>query len=107
MHPRFHEVSSVATPTSPATDESQQQAKSRDVLPVSGVVIHIVDRLGDTRRNDLEDALNIKTGIIDARFNAKRPHLLLVDYDVHKVSSLDVLRQVTRQNVRAHLVGPI
>lgn len=107
MHPRFHEVSSVATPASPATDEALKRANSRNDLPISGVVIHIVDRLGDTRRNDLEDALNIKTGIIDARFNEKRPHLLLVDYDVHKVSSLDVLRQVTRQNVRAQLVGPI
>ena len=107
MHPRFHEVSSVATPAAQAGNEQSQQTKPQIKSPVSGIVIHIVDRLGDTRRNDLEDALNIKAGIIDARFNEKRPHLLLVDYDAHKVSSLDVLRQVTRQNVRAQLVGPI
>ena len=107
MHPRFQDASSVTTPIPQNRDDNPRQEKSHRDAPVSGVVIHIIDRLGDTRRNDLEDALNVRTGIIDARFNAKHPHLLLVDYDVQKVNSLDVLRQVTRQNVRAQLVGPI
>lgn len=73
----------------------------------TGLVVHIDDTLGNERRSDIEHALNAWPGIIRARFNAKRPHLLLVDYDRTQTTSLEILHQVERQSVHAQLIGPI
>lgn len=89
------ELESASTTRGVARDES------------TGLVVHVDDTLGNARQRDIEHALNTLPGVIRAHFNAKRPHLLLVYYDPHQITSLEILRQVKRQSVHAQLVGPI
>ena len=71
------------------------------------LVVHVDDYLGESRRQDIERALEGDQGVFKANFTASRPHLMLVEYDAGQISSTDVLTKVTAQSVHAELVGPI
>lgn len=106
MYPKLDPEGSVSIHPTQLNKPVPQHADSQPRL-APGLVIHVNDTLGDARRSDLESALASRYGINGARFNATRPHLLLVDYDPQQINSLEVLHQVRRQNVRAQLIGPI
>lgn len=107
MSPKPRMAGSVTLHPAHRSEPSSQPKTDTQPRLSPGLVIHISDTLGDARRGDLENALNSRYGINMARFNASRPHLLLVDYDPTQINSLDILHQVRRQNVRAQLIGPI
>ena len=71
------------------------------------VIVHISENLGETRRNDLVDALEKEESIVSAEFCPLRYHLMLVRYDRDISSSQDVLASVRTQNYNARLIGPI
>jgi len=74
-------------------------------MHVTDMVMHIDNRLGaDTRRN-VEQALSHQNGIINARFNDTRPHLMLVSYDTDRTSSFEILEQMSGQQLCAERVG--
>lgn len=74
-------------------------------MHISDMVMHIGNRLGtDTRRN-VEQALGRLDGVINARFNDTRPHLMLVSYDIDRTSSFDILAQMTGQQLCVERVG--
>jgi hypothetical protein len=71
------------------------------------LVVHVDDYLGESRRQDIEQALEGDQGVFKANFTTNRPHLMLVEYDAVELSSSDVLSKVNEQSVHAELVGPI
>ncbi len=73
----------------------------------SEVVIHVVDTLDASHRDELTSGLEMNEDIYSAEFCPSRYHLMLIEYDKHHMNSQQVLHQVTRQNITASLVGPI
>jgi hypothetical protein len=71
------------------------------------IIVYIMDKLDEQRRNDLVSALNGNAGIVAAEFCPLRYHLLLVRYNRDSYSSHDVLDRIMSQNVNARLVGPV
>jgi hypothetical protein len=74
-------------------------------MHITDMVMHVGNRLGaDTRRN-VEKAITSHKGVIHARFNEARPHLMLVSYDKECTSSFEILAQMTGQQLCAERVG--
>jgi hypothetical protein len=71
------------------------------------IVIHIDESLSDNQRVTLTSALTEREGIRSAEFCTLRDHLVLVNYDSRRLSSLDVLQLVSGEKVTAQLIGPI
>ena len=74
-------------------------------MHITDMVMHVDNRLGaDTRRN-VEKAITSHKGVIHARFNKTRPHLMLVSYDTERTSSFEILAQMTCQQLCAERIG--
>ena len=71
------------------------------------IVVHIDEDLGETQRGDLVDYLSSTDGVSTAEFCPLRNHLMLVQYDRNRVSSLDIIHRVSSKAVNAQLIGPI
>jgi hypothetical protein len=74
-------------------------------MHVTDMVMHIDNTLGADSRRNIEQALTGNPGIIQAHFNEKRPHLMLVSYDTDSTSSFEILAHVTSQQLCAERVG--
>lgn len=72
-----------------------------------GLVLHVDDTLGESRRTDIEDTLASETGVSSAHFTDHRPHLMVVEYDPDVTTSTHILDKVNHQSVHAELIGPI
>ncbi len=72
-----------------------------------GLILHINDTLGTSRREDIEQAISAEVGVESARFTERRPHLMVVEYDPDLISSMSVLARMHHQSVSAQLVGPV
>lgn len=72
-----------------------------------GLVLHVDDTLGESRRLDIEQAIEDENGVSGAHFAERRPHLMVVEYDPGVTSSLKILERVNHQSVHAELIGPI
>lgn len=72
-----------------------------------GLVLHIDDALGASRREDIEQAIKAEKGIDSAHFTERRPHLMVVEYDPDLISSANILARINYQSVHAELVGPV
>jgi hypothetical protein len=71
------------------------------------VVVHINEKLGEEGQQNFKLAIENQEGVFSAKFNPRRHHLVLVEYDRTRLTSRDVLHRVLGQNVCAQLVGPI
>ena len=71
------------------------------------IVVHIEETLGEERRQDLVTALEANSDIKVAEFCPLRYHLMLVQYNRDRWTSLDVLGKVQSENVHAKLIGPV
>lgn len=71
----------------------------------AGLVLHVRGRLGYDRRHDVEEVLERQTGVYDAHFSARRPQLMVVDYDPGRISSFDIIAKVNAQRVSAARIG--
>jgi len=71
------------------------------------VIVHIDDNLDIHYRTHLEDAVERKPGVMKARFNAQRHHLLVVAYDPKRINSEMILNHIKHQKVNAQLIGGI
>jgi hypothetical protein len=79
----------------------------QDPEHITEIILHIKERLGESRRSDLVNALEETDGISSAEFCPLRYHLILVNYDRDTLNSQDVLSRVESQNIPAVLVGPV
>ncbi len=71
------------------------------------VIIHIDEELEEMRRSELTNALENTIGIRSAEFCPLRYHLILVQYDRDRLSSLDVLETVRSHSIHGQLIGPV
>lgn len=71
------------------------------------IVVHIDESLSDTIQSNLASTLSGREGIYSAAFCRPRDHLMLINYDSQKLSSLEILGFISEQRVTAQLIGPI
>ena len=69
------------------------------------IVVHISENLEDMQRNNLVVALEDEDGIVSAEFCPLRYHLMLVRYDTHMFSSVNLIATFKSQNVKARLMA--
>ena len=74
-------------------------------MHVTDMVMHIDNTLGSDSRRNIERAITTNQGVLQARFNEKRPHLMLVSYDSDRTTSFEILAQMTGQQLIAERVG--
>jgi len=74
-------------------------------MHVTDMVMHINNTLGIDSRRTIEKALTGNKGVLHAHFNDKRPHLMLVSYDIDATSSFEIMAQITGQQLCAERVG--
>ena len=74
-------------------------------MQTSDMVMHVDETLAADSRRDLEMTMASQRGVLDAHFNERRPHLMLVSYDTDRTSSFEVLAQMMGQQVRAERIG--
>jgi hypothetical protein len=86
-----------------------EAAYSTGQEPAHGVevIVHVNEELDDDRRHDMKEGLEGTDGINTAEFCPLRYHLLLVQYNSERLSSLDVLKVVQSHAVGAQLIGPL
>lgn len=69
------------------------------------VMIHIDDNLDDEALDALLHKTREEPGVIDARVNADKRHLMMVDFDVEATSASHILDAVRQGGIGAELVG--
>ena len=74
-------------------------------MHVTDMVMHIDNKLGKLTRRNIEQSLAGITGVIQAHFNERRPHLVLVSYDMDRTTSFEILAQVTGQKLGVERCG--
>ncbi|KPK73684.1 MAG: hypothetical protein AMJ84_01755 [Acidithiobacillales bacterium SM23_46] len=74
-------------------------------MSISDVMIHINESLDTEARSSLEDATRKVEGVVSARFNHGKEHLLAVAYDTTKTNAAVVLQSVRAGGCTAQLVG--
>jgi len=74
-------------------------------MHITDMVMHVDNYLGENTRRSIEKAITSTKGVINAHFNERRPHLMLVSYDTERTSSFEVLARMTKQQVRAERIG--
>lgn len=74
-------------------------------MHVTDMVMHIDNTLGEDSRRSVEQIIRNNEGVLGARFNDKRPHLMLVSYDTDRTSSFEIMAQITSQQLCAERVG--
>ncbi len=74
-------------------------------MHVTDMVMHIDNTLGTDSRRNVERAITGNKGVLNAHFNERRPHLMLVSYDTDRTSSFEIMAQVTGQQLNAERVG--
>lgn len=71
----------------------------------ANMVVHVDENLGEPSRRIIERSLTERKGVIDAHFNDKHPHLVLVSYDTEHASSFDILSDMSEQHLCAERIG--
>jgi hypothetical protein len=74
-------------------------------MHITDMVMHVDDNLEEQSRRNVEKTLTGQRGVIHAHFNEKRPHLMLVSYDIERTSSFEILAGMSGQSLCAERVG--
>ncbi|MEN8212798.1 MAG: ATP-binding protein [Pseudomonadota bacterium] len=69
------------------------------------IIIHVDENIDHDHRQSLADKVREMTGIVVARLDDAKPHLMIVEYDPDAVKSIDILECVKSDGVHAELVG--
>jgi len=72
---------------------------------ITDMVMHVDDNLEEQSRRNVEKTLTGQRGVIHAHFNEKRPHLMLVSYDIERTSSFEILAGMSGQSLCAERIG--
>ena len=71
------------------------------------VIVHIDEELGKPDRTHIEEVMEREAGVMKARFNTQRQHLMIVAYDPKRINSAMILNHIKDQKVNAQLIGGI
>ena len=76
-----------------------------DIMHATDMVMHVDETLAADSRRNLERTMTSQRGVLDAYFNERRPHLMLVSYDRDRTTSCDILAVITGQRLCAERGG--
>ncbi|MBS4097279.1 MAG: hypothetical protein KGZ83_10650 [Sulfuricella sp.] len=74
-------------------------------MDICDVMIHFDASLSESRRAGLEETIRGQNGVIAARFNPGREHLLVVAFDPVQVRAAALLAEARGAGYTAQLVG--
>ena len=74
-------------------------------MHTTDMVMHVDETLAAESRRNLERTITAQQGVLDARFNERRPHLMLVYYDRDRTSSFDIMATIAGQRLCAERIG--
>ena len=74
-------------------------------MRTTDMVMHVDEILAEESRRNLERTITSQRGVLDARFNERRPHLMLVSYDRERTTSFDILAVMSGQRLCAERIG--
>ncbi|MDH4192468.1 MAG: hypothetical protein OEW21_19955 [Betaproteobacteria bacterium] len=74
-------------------------------MNISDVIVHIKESLGSEARLSLENAIREIEGVVSARFNPGKEHLLVVAYDTGKANAAALLGKTRAAGYTAQLIG--
>ena len=74
-------------------------------MQLTDVLIHLDKNINETEKENIIEQLRAVEGVVAARFNKEKEHLLLVSYNSDTTSSLTLLNEVKAKGYKAQLVG--
>ena len=74
-------------------------------MHITDMVMHVDNNLEEQSRRNVEKNLTGQRGVIHAHFNERRPHLMLVSYDIERTSSFEILAGMSGQSLCAERIG--
>jgi hypothetical protein len=90
---------------SPQFDDANTCYGGVDIMRTTDMVMHVDEILAEESRRNLERTITSQRGVLDARFNERRPHLMLVSYDRERTTSFDILAVMSGQRLCAERIG--
>ena len=69
------------------------------------ILVHVDENIDHEHREDLTEKVRGVAGVVAARLDDAKPHLMIVEYDPDTAKSLDILECVKADGVHAELVG--
>jgi hypothetical protein len=69
------------------------------------ILVHVDESIDHEHREALTDKVRGVAGVVAARFDDAKPHLMIVEYDPDTAKSMDILDCVKADGVHAELVG--
>ena len=72
---------------------------------MTDVTLHIDESLDEPDLQAVENDLRGQDGVISVHHEPRRPHLMLVEYDIDASSSRAILNTVTQRGLHAELIG--
>ena len=72
---------------------------------MTDVTIHIDETLDSATMEKLRDVLMGANGVLTADYQRENTHLVVVEYDPHRIDSKNLLKTVRDHGLHAELVG--
>jgi len=69
------------------------------------ILVHIDETLDPAGQSGLDDRVRQLEGVFSVHIPARKPHLMLVEYNPDYVSSQQILASVKQHGLHAELVG--
>lgn len=69
------------------------------------VTLHVDETLDTTGRQDLENALRERDGVVSVHVENNRPHLFLIEYNPDRVAPIELLGIAQANGVHGELIG--
>ena len=74
-------------------------------IDMTDVTVHIDETLAPDALERLESRLRAEEGVISVGRQARRPHLMVVEYNPKRATGERILSTLTREGLHAEIVG--
>jgi hypothetical protein len=74
-------------------------------IQFADITLHIDETLDAKRRAAIENVVRAVDGVLSFHNPNDRPHLSVIEYNPERTTSAAILNAVTREGVRAELIG--
>ena len=71
----------------------------------SNIVIHINQTMDQPNREKFKGLVRQLQGVVSAKIEGSRPHLLIVGYDLDETKPIDIVKSVRNKGVQAQLIA--
>lgn len=74
-------------------------------IPMSDVMVHIVEELSSKQQTDLELQVRNQKGVVGLGYHDTRPHLMIIEYNQDITTPKELLHTVNDFGLHAELVA--